>query len=118
MLRQVVDELQTSAPDRVIQADIALSASVTCDVRRIGQLASNLLGNAITYGAPDKPIRLGATTSNGCFELFIANAGDPIPPAVLAKDFRAFRTRHIARQPARPRVRSLYLVRNCKSPWW
>jgi sigma-B regulation protein RsbU (phosphoserine phosphatase) len=90
MLRQVVDELQTSAPDRVIQADIALSASVTCDVRRIGQLASNLLGNAITYGAPDKPIRLGATTSDGCFELFIANAGDPISPAVLAKIFEPF----------------------------
>lgn len=91
MLRQVVDELQTSAPDRVIQADIALSASVTCDVRRIGQLASNLLGNAITYGAkPDKPIRLGATTSDGCFELFIANAGDPIAPAALAKTFEPF----------------------------
>jgi phosphoserine phosphatase RsbU/P len=90
MLRQVVDELQTSAPDRVIRADIALSASVTCDVRRIGQLASNLLGNAITHGAPDKPIRLGATTSDGCFELFVANAGDPIPPAVLARIFEPF----------------------------
>jgi sigma-B regulation protein RsbU (phosphoserine phosphatase) len=90
MLRQVVDELQTSAPDRVIRADIALSASVTCDVRRIGQLASNLLGNAITHGAPDKPIRLGATTRDGRFELFVANAGDPIPPAVLARIFEPF----------------------------
>jgi phosphoserine phosphatase RsbU/P len=39
MLRQVVDELQTSAPDRLIQVDIALSMPVNCDVRRIGQLA-------------------------------------------------------------------------------
>jgi sigma-B regulation protein RsbU (phosphoserine phosphatase) len=90
MLRQVVDELRTSTPDRVIQADIALRAPVTCDVRRMGQLASNLLGNAITYGAPDKHIRLGATTSDGCFELFVANAGDPIPPAALAKIFEPF----------------------------
>jgi sigma-B regulation protein RsbU (phosphoserine phosphatase) len=90
MLRQVVNELQTSAPDRVIQANVALSTSVTCDVRRIGQLASNLLGNAIAYGAPDKPIQLGATTSGDYFELITANAGDPIPPAVLAKIFEPF----------------------------
>ena len=90
VLRQVVDELQTSFPDRVIQAEFVIDAPVTCDARRIGQLASNLLGNAVTYGAPDKPIRLGATTSDGCFELFIANAGDPIPPAKLAKVFQPF----------------------------
>jgi sigma-B regulation protein RsbU (phosphoserine phosphatase) len=53
-------------------------------------LASNLLGNAITYGAPDKPIRLGASTAGGQFELFIANFGDPIPPAALEKIFEPF----------------------------
>jgi sigma-B regulation protein RsbU (phosphoserine phosphatase) len=90
VLRQVVDELQTSFPDRVIQAQIVIDVPVTCDARRIGQLASNLLGNAITYGASDKPIRLGATASSGCFELFIANAGEPIPPAKLAKIFEPF----------------------------
>jgi sigma-B regulation protein RsbU (phosphoserine phosphatase) len=90
MLRQVVDELQASVPDRIIQADIALDTPVNCDVRRIGQLTSNLLGNAITYGAPDQPIRIGATTSESEFELFVANAGDPIPPAALAKIFEPF----------------------------
>jgi sigma-B regulation protein RsbU (phosphoserine phosphatase) len=59
-------------------------------VRRIGQLASNLLGNAITHGAPDKPIRFSATTSDDCFELFVANVGDPIPPAMLPRIFEPF----------------------------
>jgi phosphoserine phosphatase RsbU/P len=90
LLRQVVGELQTSAPQRVIETEFAIDAPVDCDRRRIGQLASNLLGNAITYGAPDKPIRLGASTANGQFELFIANAGDPIPPAALGKIFEPF----------------------------
>jgi phosphoserine phosphatase RsbU/P len=90
LLRQVVGELQTSAPQRVIETGFAIDAPVDCDRRRIGQLASNLLGNAITYGAPDKPIRLGASTANGQFELFIANAGDPIPPAALGKIFEPF----------------------------
>ena len=90
LLQQVVSELRTSAPDRVIDTDIALCMLVNCDTRRIGQLASNLLGNAITHGACDKPIRLGATVSNGWFELFVANASDPIPSAALEKIFEPF----------------------------
>jgi phosphoserine phosphatase RsbU/P len=90
LLRQVVGELQTSAPQRAIEIEFAIDAPVDCDRRRIGQLASNLLGNAITYGAPDKPIRLGASTAGGQFELFIANSGDPIPPAALEKIFEPF----------------------------
>jgi sigma-B regulation protein RsbU (phosphoserine phosphatase) len=90
LLRQVVGELQTSAPQRIIETEFAIDAPVECDRRRIGQLASTLLGNAITYGAPDKPILLGASTVNGQFELFIANAGNPISPAALAKIFEPF----------------------------
>jgi sigma-B regulation protein RsbU (phosphoserine phosphatase) len=90
LLQQVVSELRTSAPDRIIDADIALGMLVNCDTRRIGQLASNLLGNAITHGACDKPIRLGAAVSDGWFELFVANAGDPIPSATLEKIFEPF----------------------------
>ncbi len=90
LLRHVVAELQTSAPDRVIETRFALTVPVNCDRRRIGQLASNLLGNALTYGAPDKPIRMGASTMDGWFELFVANAGDPISPAALESIFQPF----------------------------
>jgi sigma-B regulation protein RsbU (phosphoserine phosphatase) len=90
LLQQIVRELRTSAPDRIIEADIALGMLVNCDPRRIGQLASNLLGNAITHGACDKPVRLGAAVSDGWFELFVANAGDPIPSATLEKVFEPF----------------------------
>jgi sigma-B regulation protein RsbU (phosphoserine phosphatase) len=90
LLRQVVGELQASAPQRVIETEFAINAPVHCDRRRIGQLTSNLLGNAITYGAPDQPIRLGASTGGGRFELSIANSGDPIPPTALEKIFEPF----------------------------
>jgi sigma-B regulation protein RsbU (phosphoserine phosphatase) len=90
LLRQVVGELQTSAPHRVIEAQFAIDVPVDCDPRRVGQLASNLLGNAMIYGAPDKPIRFGASTVDGQFELFIANAGNPIPPEALEKIFEPF----------------------------
>jgi sigma-B regulation protein RsbU (phosphoserine phosphatase) len=90
LLYQVLSELQASAPDRIINAGIASGLHVDCDTRRIGQLASNLLGNAISHGARDKPIRLGAAVTDGWFELFVANAGDPIPSAVLEKIFEPF----------------------------
>jgi signal transduction histidine kinase len=89
-LRQVVEELQTQASGRIIEIRFDITAPVNCDRRRIGQLASNLLGNAIIYGAPDQPIRIEATTTGGQFELFVANAGAPIPSVALAKIFEPF----------------------------
>ena len=62
-----------------------------------GQPASNLLGKAITCGAPDQPIRMGVMAIDGQFELLVANAGAPIPPAALAKIFEPF-TRGTAHQ--------------------
>jgi signal transduction histidine kinase len=90
VLRQVVVELQTSAPNRVVETRFELSRSVRGDPRRLGQLASNLLGNAFAHGDPAKPIRMEAAVKDGWFELFVANAGDPIPPAALEKIFQPF----------------------------
>ena len=50
-LQQVVDELQSTHPESIIKTDFALTKPVDADPVRIGQLFSNLLGNALTYGA-------------------------------------------------------------------
>jgi signal transduction histidine kinase len=55
--------------------------AVNCDRTRIGQLASNLIGNALKHGAPDQPVRVRAKTEGGEFKLWVANAGDAIPAA-------------------------------------
>jgi signal transduction histidine kinase len=90
LLRQVVSELQTGAADRVIETEFALTSPVNCDHRRIGQLASNLLGNALSYGTLDKPIRFKAATADGWFEISVANLGVPIAPAMLDNIFQPF----------------------------
>ena len=90
VLRQVLSETQTSSPDRVIRVDIALSRPVLCDASRIGQLFSNLLGNAVTHGAPDQPIRVTARIEGATMELSVANSGDPIPTEALQHLFRPF----------------------------
>jgi sigma-B regulation protein RsbU (phosphoserine phosphatase) len=90
VLEQVVDELRTASPGRIIETSIGISEPVNCDRTRIGQLVSNLIGNALTHGSPDRPVRVGATTENGIFELWVANAGDPIPEAAMEKLFEPF----------------------------
>src|ERR1700687_3774713 len=90
VLQQVVDELRAAMPDHVIESDFQIADPVNCDRSRIGQLVSNLLGNALTHGASDKPVRVFASTDHGVFELWVANAGDPIPEAAMDQLFQPF----------------------------
>jgi sigma-B regulation protein RsbU (phosphoserine phosphatase) len=89
VIRQVVDELRASSPEREIITDIELDAPVDCDQGRVGQLLSNLLGNAISHGAADKPIYVGARTGNG-LEIWVANGGDAIPEDAMERLFEPF----------------------------
>jgi signal transduction histidine kinase len=90
VLKQTLDELRSSFPDRKIKANISLSKPVNCDRARIAQLFSNLLGNALTHGTANQPIEVNATTEGGIFELSVANSGDPIPQAALKNLFKPF----------------------------
>ncbi|WP_428427224.1 GAF domain-containing sensor histidine kinase [Pararhizobium sp.] len=89
VLEQVVAELILANPGRRIEADLT-EAMVRCDEGRIGQLLSNLLANALTHGDPEAPIRVRSTTSGGLFEIAVANAGEPIPEAVVKDLFKPF----------------------------
>ena len=61
-----------------------------CDRRRIAQMVSNLLGNALTHGGATVPVRLEATTKDGVLEISLTNAGAPIPPAMMERIFEPF----------------------------
>ena len=90
VLKQVIAEMRVIAPDHRIEARVALEEPVYCARGRIGQLASNLLSNAVTHGAVDRPIRVDATTDGDRFTLSVANAGEPIPDAVRGRLFQPF----------------------------
>jgi K+-sensing histidine kinase KdpD len=89
-LEQVVAELRAAHPDQIIDASFEITTSVDCDRCRILQLFSNLLGNALEHGADDKPIVARVSTTEGMFELWVANAGDPIPPEAMKHLFSPF----------------------------
>jgi sigma-B regulation protein RsbU (phosphoserine phosphatase) len=88
-LQQVVDELQSTHPESIIKTKFALSKPVSADPARIGQLFSNLLGNALTYGVVGEPVTVTARTEDQ-FELAVCNSGNPIPPATIERLFYPF----------------------------
>jgi phosphoserine phosphatase RsbU/P len=90
VLMGVVDELRLASPGRVIEADFKIDRPVNCDRSRLGQLLSNLVGNALTHGASSKPVLVHAETRPESFELWVSNAGQPIPEAAMGKLFEPF----------------------------
>jgi signal transduction histidine kinase len=86
----VVTELQTAYPDRRIETAIDIDQPIEGDTRRLTQLLSNLLANALTHGAMDAPVRVVAETKEGQFELSVSNQGPPIPDSAMRSLFQPF----------------------------
>jgi signal transduction histidine kinase len=89
-LQHVITELRIIWPNITIEADIEITGAVYCDSRRIAQLFSNLLGNAITHGEKDAPIKVEARNNSGEFILAITNSGSKIPDAAMERLFHPF----------------------------
>lgn len=90
VLRQVVAELRSVTPGREIAAHYVLDEPVSCDHIRVGQLLSNLLGNALSHGAKDQPVRIEAATTDDELTIAVSNGGEPIPPDAIERLFQPF----------------------------
>jgi signal transduction histidine kinase len=89
-LNSVIREFQDGQPERQILASISVAGPVRCDIGRIQQVASNLIGNALTHGAAQKPIRVSARSDDHYLILEVSNDGEPIAPESLLKIFQPF----------------------------
>ena len=89
-LAQVVNEMRAGHPDRVIEMRFDIPHTVDVDHARIAQMFSNLLGNAITHGADERPVLVEARVAEGDFLLSVVNGGEPIPQAALDRLFQPF----------------------------
>ncbi|KEQ02953.1 PAS domain-containing sensor histidine kinase [Pseudorhizobium pelagicum] len=88
-LEQVASELIT-ATDRQVDVDIYLPKPLFVDAGRIGQLVSNLLGNALSHGAEDTPVEFSAQMDGASLVISVSNGGDPIPSEVVERLFQPF----------------------------
>lgn len=90
VILQVADEMRAANPTRSLEAKVDIPEVVECDAGRIGQLVSNLLGNALTHGATDQPVRLVASTSAGTLKISVSNGGAPISQSAMGRLFQPF----------------------------
>jgi signal transduction histidine kinase len=90
ILQHVIAELRIIWPERIIEAHFNLVEKVNCDGKRIAQVFSNLLSNALTHGKADAPVKVNAASVNGQFTLSVANPGKKIPEAAMERLFHPF----------------------------
>ncbi|RYY52269.1 MAG: GAF domain-containing sensor histidine kinase, partial [Chitinophagaceae bacterium] len=90
ILTEIVSELSVVWPDREIVLDIDLDGPVYLDGKRVAQLFSNLLGNALNYGDKDQPILTSVRIANNQFTLSVSNAGPKIPSGIMHRLFQPF----------------------------
>ncbi|SHG15074.1 GAF domain-containing sensor histidine kinase [Pedobacter caeni] len=90
ILEEVISEFQAISPARIIKTEYHFEGPVHCDGMRIAQLFSNLLGNAITHGLPETPIRVRAKSNLTDFSLSITNFSEKIPEEAMAQLFQPF----------------------------
>lgn len=93
VMMQTLEELRLAHPERSFDVAVA-EAKVTCDARRMGQLLSNLLANAILHGNMETPIGLSGIEEAGAYLISVTNGGDPISDALMTQIFEPFFRRH------------------------
>lgn len=95
-LGEVVAELLVVHPKRRVDVSLSINGPVYCDLRRIAQVASNLLANALTHGDRQQPISFQASTVADQLVLTIRNKGEPIPLERRAQLFQPYQRGHSA----------------------
>lgn len=86
----VIDEVAASHPRVLIKQSVVVTTGIFCDAGRMGQLLSNLLGNAVTHGSRDHPIEVTARMESEHVVLSVTNQGSPIPDRLLPLLFQPF----------------------------
>jgi signal transduction histidine kinase len=111
---QLAEEMRTVSNGRVIEINIAGETSGEWDEARIGQMLSNLMGNALQYSPQNSSVRLTFTGQADELLISVHNGGDPIPPSKINAIFDSFtRARHgeIEREGAMNLGLGLFIVK-------
>ncbi|WP_277183063.1 sensor histidine kinase KdpD [Caballeronia sp. BR00000012568055] len=87
-VEDVIMELRVSHPDHVLQTEIAAAIPpVPCDLPRVQQVVSNLVGNALLYGTRAAPVRVTVSHTDACLEIAVWNGGAAIDAEAQMKMF-------------------------------
>ncbi|RKH61414.1 PAS domain S-box protein [Corallococcus interemptor] len=84
----VLEEIEATHPDREIRRRRGGSGQGFWDPDRLGQLAQNLVTNALKYSPRDTAVLVETHGEDDAVTLSIHNAGAPIPPERLGRLFQ------------------------------
>jgi signal transduction histidine kinase len=90
VLEGVANEIRLAWPERKIETVIEIEEPIRCDQSKLGQLFSNLLGNAITYGDPARAVVVTAKTNEDELTLTVTNYGTPISDKAMRHLFQPY----------------------------
>ncbi len=85
--QQVIEELRTFHPGRLMELRAPARVEAVFDEARIAQMLSNLVGNAIQYGSHDAPVMVQIASAADELIISVGNHGPVIPPDKLATIF-------------------------------
>lgn len=79
--------MQSIADRRRLEIKVAGDTAGQWDEARIGQVFSNLIGNAVQYSPPDSTIAVDIAGHREHVSISVRNEGEPIPPEKLPTIF-------------------------------
>lgn len=93
VVRDVLSELASVHPDRLVEIDIMGDVHGHWDEARLAQVMTNLIGNALEHGAPGEPVSISLDGRDSDVTISIHNPGEPIDPADMARIFEPMKGR-------------------------
>ncbi|MDB4942474.1 MAG: histidine kinase [Labilithrix sp.] len=89
-LRHVVAEVQAANPSRAVSLVVERDGTVHADPKRLEQLTSNLLANAIQHGRPETPVVVSVGGDDTSLSIAVTNEGAAIPEEAKARLFQPY----------------------------
>lgn len=107
-----VDELRLAWPGRELVHAREGAGRASADGDRLAQVVTNLVSNAMAYGAKDRPITITSIIADDAITLRVFNEGRPIPPEHLGAIFQPLqRGEEQVQRGSRSVGLGLYIVR-------
>ena len=91
VVRNIVDELAPVYPDRHIAVQFSGNLTARVDAKRIAQVVSNLVANALQHGAANTDVTVSAHGDADTVNIEVHNAGPVIEPALMRTLFDPLR---------------------------
>ena len=90
LAQQLVEEMRIQYPKSLILLQTAEELEGEWDITRLGQVFSNLIGNAVQYSSAGSPINVIVKGDTQKIIITVQNQGRPIPPDHLGNIFDSF----------------------------